>query len=101
MVADEPQAVGADGDRGIGTDVAHTVQGGDCSAGAGRVRAVGHLEVVVGTVVVADEPQAVGADGSRGIGTDVVRAVQGCSGSAGAGGVVAVGQSYNRKLWMS
>ena len=55
--------------------------------GAGGVRAVGHLEVAVGAVVVADEAEAVRADRDRGVRADVARAVERGEGGAGAGGV--------------
>jgi len=51
---------------------------------------VGHLELVVGVVVVADEAEAVGADGDGGVVADVTHAVEGDGGGAGAGGIGAV-----------
>src|SRR6266508_6338590 len=76
VVADEPEAVCADGDRGVAADVARRVDGGDRSRTAGGVVAVGHLEVAVRAVVVADEPPAVRADGDRGTPPDGAGAVE-------------------------
>src|SRR6266542_2986833 len=69
-VADEPQAVGADGDRGVVADAARAVERRQRCRAAGGVAAVGYLEVGAGGVEVADEPQAVGADGDRGVPAD-------------------------------
>jgi len=55
VIADEPQAVGADGDRGVQADEAGAVEGCERRRDAGEVDAVGDLEGAVGDVVVADE----------------------------------------------
>ena len=92
VVADEAEAVRADRHRGVLADVARAVERGRgwrlVQVG---VRAVGHLEVAVGGVVVADEAEAVGADRDRGVPADVARAVERGEGGARAGGVRAVG----------
>ena len=76
VVADEAQAVGADGHGGVLTDIACVVQGGKDRGSAGLVGTVGHLETAVGHVVIADETQAVGPDGQGGVLADVTEAIQ-------------------------
>ena len=71
VVADQAQAVGANGDRGVLTDNAGDVQGGGVALVQVDVVAVRHLQVAVGGVVVADHAQAVGADRDRSVVADV------------------------------
>ena len=62
VVADQGQAVGADGHGAVLADIASAVHGGEGRGGTGRVGAVGYFEVAAGRVVITDEAQAVGAD---------------------------------------
>ena len=55
VIADEAQAVGSDGHRGVLTDLVCAVEGGEGGGSAGPVRAMGHLEGAVGHVAVTDE----------------------------------------------
>ena len=88
VVADEREAVGADGDRRVGPDVADGVDGGGRDLGARGSGAARHLEVVVGVVAVADEREAVGADGDRRVAPNLTDIVDGVGGDGGtfAGG---------------
>src|SRR5690606_7951671 len=66
VVADEAEAVGADGHRRVPPDLAGAVKGGGGRRGAGDIVTVGDLQIeVADNIEVADEPEAVGADGHR------------------------------------
>ena len=59
VIADDRPPVRPDGDRGKVADIPDAVHGGKGGAGAGRVIAVGDLQVEVGVVVIADDRQPV------------------------------------------
>lgn len=64
-VADEAEAVSADGDGGEPTDI--VLAGKSCDPGRATVNivAMGHLEVALRDVVIADQAQAISSDRDR------------------------------------
>src|SRR5512147_1521279 len=83
IVADEAEAVAADRDGRVLSDIPRPVQRTDGRGGASLVGAVGYLEVAVGRVVVADQSQAVGSDRDRAVLTGVARAISDGEGKSG------------------
>ncbi len=75
VVADDGVAVGSDGDRSVGTDLAGAVDCSDCGGCASGTITGGDLEIAVGVVVVADDGVAIGSDGDRCLPTDISGAV--------------------------